>query len=456
MRGGGAYMAAMIRQAERECRQPECVTILLDGGDMFQGTAASNLVHGRSVLDLYNYLGYSASALGNHELDWGQDTLRALMRAARYPILAANVRDPNGRDVPWIPNDTIIQRGPFKVGIIGVIRVETAVTAFPENVKGLEFADAVPIIDSITPALRARGADFVIVVGHIGAHCDANDDNCTGEAVDITRRLKSKVDAVVSGHSHTRVSTEVNGIPMVQARLSGRAIAIIDLYTSGARPHREVRNVMTDSLKPDPDAVDIVTSARRMVDKIAPQVNRPVATIAKTLPDTGRQSPLGNLIADAMRIVGGGDVAVINNGGIRTSLHGGTATYGTLFDVLPFRNMLVRVRVRGSDLRAYFARALASGKPDMHVSGARLVYHVGDTPGLDTVTVLGRPLNDQAIYNVVINDFMAAGGDHLGFGSAAIATIPANTADLDAFVAYLSSLPQPVREPAEPRIIRRP
>jgi 2',3'-cyclic-nucleotide 2'-phosphodiesterase (5'-nucleotidase family) len=456
VRGGGAYMAAMIRQAERECRQPECVTILLDGGDMFQGTAASNLVHGRSVVDLYNYLGYSAAALGNHELDWGQDTLKALMRAAHYPILAANVRDPNGRDVPWIPDDTIIQRGPFKVGIIGVIRRETAVTAFPENVAGLDFVDAVPIIDSIAPALRARGADFVIVVGHIGAHCDANDQNCTGEAVDITRRLTSKVDAVVSGHSHTRVDTEVNGIPLVQARLSGRAIDIIDLYTSGARPHREVRNVMADSIAPDADALAIVDAARRTVDRIAPRVNRPVATITRTMPDTGNQSPLGNLIADAMRIAGGGDVSVINNGGIRTSLHAGTATYGTLFDVLPFNNKLVRVRVRGADLRAYFARALASGRPDMHVSGARIVYHGGAAPGLDTVSILGRPLDDQTVYTVVINDFMASGGDRLGFGTAAITTVPAGTADLDAFVAYLSSLPQPVHEPAESRIIRRP
>src|SRR3954466_10687824 len=176
MRGGGAYMAAAIRMAERECRQPECVSILVDGGDMFQGTAASNLVHGRSVLDLYNYLGYSAAAVGNHEFDWGQDTLKALMRAARYPIMAANVRDKQGRDVPWIPNDTIIQRGPFKVGIIGVVRVETAVTAFPENVAGLDFVDAAPIIDSIAPQLRARGADFVIVVGHIAATCTNDGD----------------------------------------------------------------------------------------------------------------------------------------------------------------------------------------------------------------------------------------------------------------------------------------
>jgi 5'-nucleotidase len=456
IRGGGAYMAAAIRQAERECRLPECATILLDGGDMFQGTAASNLVHGRSVIELYNYLGYSAAALGNHELDWGQDTLKALMRAAHYPILAANVRDPNGKDVPWIPNDTIVQRGPFKVGIIGVIRRETAVTAFPENVAGLDFVDAVPIIDSIAPALRARGANFVIVIGHIGARCTPprNPENCHGEAIDIAERVQAKIDAVVSGHSHTYVNTEVKGIPLVQARTAGRAIEVVDLYTSGAPATHEVREVYPDSIAADAAAAAIVDAARRKVDSIDPRINRPVAQIARAIPDTGFQAPLGYLIADGMRIVGGGEVAVMNNGGIRTGIHAGTATYGSLFDVIPFGNKLMRVRVRGSDLRAYFARALTS-RPDFHVSGARIVYHTAPTPGLDSVTIQGRPLDDQAIYTVIINDFMASGGDRLGFGSAAISTTPANIVDLDAFTAYLASLPQPVAEPIEPRIILR-
>jgi 5'-nucleotidase len=266
----------------------------------------------------------------------------------------------------------------------------------------------------------------------------------------------------VSGHSHTKVNTTVNGIPLVQARLSGRAVEIVDLFTSGAPAHREVREVYTDSIAADPDAASIVAAAKRRVDQIAPQMNRPVATIAKTMVNTqNTQRPLGNLIADAMRVVGGGDVAVINNGGIREVLHAGVATYGTLFEVLPFGNSLVRVRVRGSALRAYFDRALSqpglvAGMPDMHVSGARIVYHAGPSQVIDTITVLGRPLQDQEIYTVVINNFMASGGDHFDFGNAALTTAPASTGQLEALVAYLASLPQPVTEPAEPRLIRKP
>jgi 2',3'-cyclic-nucleotide 2'-phosphodiesterase (5'-nucleotidase family) len=456
MRGGAANFAAMIRQAERECQQPECVTILVDGGDEFQGTPASNFVFGRSVVQIFNYLGYSAAAVGNHEFDWGQDTLRARMHDARYPFLAANIRyKADGKDVPWIANDTIIQRGPFKVGIIGFSTVETPTATWGPNVDDLRFDDEVPIVDSIAPALRARGADFVIVVGHIGARCSA-DGACTGEAADIANRITAKVDAIISGHSHTYVNGEVKGIPLVQARSRGQAIDIVDLYTSGAPAHHEVRDVFADSIAPDTEVVSIVASARQYLDRVAPQINRPVATIATPIRNSGNQHALGNLIADAMRVVGGGDIGVMNNGGVRQSLPAGVATYGTLFEVQPFTNHLVRVRVTGQNLWSYFAAAMERGPPNFHVSGARLVYHGGTTPGLDSLTVQGRPIQPQAIYTVVLNDFSANGGDRLGFGSLAISTTPTNISDLDALIAYLSSLPQPVQSPAETRVIRRP
>ena len=117
--GGGAYVAAAIRAAAAECA-PRCEVLLLDGGDMFQGTPASNSAYGKPVVELFNELGYAAAALGNHEFDWGIDTLRARMRDARFNIMGANVRYADGRDVEWIPNDTIVVRGRARIGIIGL------------------------------------------------------------------------------------------------------------------------------------------------------------------------------------------------------------------------------------------------------------------------------------------------------------------------------------------------
>jgi 2',3'-cyclic-nucleotide 2'-phosphodiesterase (5'-nucleotidase family) len=453
LRGGAAYVAGAIRAAEAECRAPQCTTILLDGGDEFQGTPASNLAYGRPVIDVFNYLGLSAAALGNHEFDWTQDTLRALMRAAHYPIMGANVRYADGRDVPWIPDDTIVHRGPITVGIIGISTVETPSSTMPANVTDLRFVDPVPIIDSIAPALRARGAEVVIVIAHAGGTCTAA--GCQGEILSVVQRLTARVDVIVSGHSHTFINTVVKGTPVVQARSRGQAIDVVDLLV-GVAPtvlSHEVREVYTDSIAPDPDVRDMTRAA---LDRVAPIVARPVATIAETMRNDGRQNALGNLIADAMRVVGHGDIGLMNNGGIRQSLPAGPANYGSLFEIQPFANTLVRVRVTGSDLRAFFTRALARGTPNFHVSGARIVYHAGGMPGIDSITVGGRSLDDATVYTVVQSNFTASGGDNLGFGSAALSADAIGITDLDALIAYLRSIAQPVHAPAEVRLILRP
>src|SRR4051812_2127780 len=246
LRGGAAYVADAINRARREC-EPRCQTLLLDGGDLFQGTPASNLSFGRPVLEYYNRMGYAASALGNHEFDWGIDTLRARMRQAKFGIFGANVRYSDGRDAPWIRNDTIVTRGGARIGIIGVSTAATPTTTRAANVVGLRFDDPAPIVDSIGPVLRRRGAAFVIVIAHAGAFCGtAGAAACSGEIIDLATKLHTKVDAIVSGHTHSLVNTVINGIPVVQARSSGRALDILDLPlgASSRLPARhEVREI---------------------------------------------------------------------------------------------------------------------------------------------------------------------------------------------------------------------
>ena len=453
MRGGGAAVAGAIKAAEVDCRLPECATILLDAGDMFQGTPASNLAHGRPVIEVYNYLGYSAAALGNHEFDWTQDTLRLLMANASYPMMGANIRTADGRDVPWIPKALIVNRGPIAVGVIGISTIETPATTLPDNVADLQFIDPVPVIDSIAPELRARGAQVVIVIAHAGGNCSPI--ACQGEIIDVVNRLSAKVDAIVSGHSHTRINSLVHGIPIVQARSRGQAISVVDLLvgTPTRTVLHEVREIYTDSITPSPDVMDIV---RRAVTSVAPIVTRPVTTIAEPMRIEGRQFALGNLIADAMRVVGRGDIGLMNTGGIRQSLPAGQATYGTLFEIQPFANTLLQVRVRGADLRAFFQRALKNGSPNFHISGARIVYHTMPIPDLDSISIGGRPLKDSAIYTIVQSDFTATGGDKLGFGDAALSMEPVGVNDLDALIAYLKSVSQPVKAPTGQRLILRP
>jgi len=453
-RGGAAYVAAAIDRARNEC-VPSCETLLLDAGDLFQGTPASNLSYGRPVVEYYNRMGYAAAALGNHEFDWGTDSLRARMRQAKFGIFGANVRYTDGRDVKWIPNDTIVRRGTTRIGIIGVSTVSTPTTTRAANVVGLRFDDPAPIVDSIGTALRKRGANFVVVIAHAGASCGRDGaSECGGEIIDLARKITTRVDAIVSGHTHTLVNTEVNGIPIVQARSSGRAIDVLDipLGTNANLPVRhQVRELATDTLKPVL-AIDSIVS--RAVAQVAPLVDQHVATIPATLPRQGSQYPLGNLIADAQRWAAKGDVAIMNNGGIRTELRAGEATYGSLFELQPFGNTLYSLTMTGAQLRGLVEAMLAKSVND-HVSGMTIKFDPAKPAGSRIVSVTmadGTPLSDARTYNVIVNDFIATGGEGYNAGGRATASKPLNIVDLDALIDYLKSLPSPISAPTEIRI----
>ena len=454
-RGGAAYVAAAIDRARDECA-PRCETLLLDAGDMFQGTPASNLAYGRPVVEYYNRMGYAAAALGNHEFDWGTDSLRARMRQAKYGIFGANVRYADGRDVKWIRNDTIVRRGAARIGIIGVSTVSTPTTTRAANVVGLRFDDPAPIVDSIGTVLRKRGANFVVVIAHAGASCGRDGaTDCGGEIIDFARKLTTKVDAIVSGHTHTLVNTEVKGIPIVQARSSGRAIDVLDLpigSSAGLPIRHQVRELAADTIQPVA-AIDSIV--RRAVARVAPLVSRHVATIPATLPRQGSQYPLGNIIADAQRWAGKGDVAIMNNGGIRTELRAGDATYGSLFEVQPFGNTLYSLTMTGSQLRGLLEAMLARNSVDDHVSGLTIKYDPSRPKGSRIVSVAmagGTPLSDTKTYSVIVNDFLATGGEGYNAGGRATASTPLNIVDLDALIDYLKSLPSPITAPTELRI----
>jgi 2',3'-cyclic-nucleotide 2'-phosphodiesterase (5'-nucleotidase family) len=454
-RGGAAYVAAAIERARSEC-VPRCEILLLDAGDMFQGTPASNLSYGRPVVEYYNRMGYAASALGNHEFDWGTDTLRARMRQAKFDVLGANVRYTSGRDVEWIPNDTIVTRGRIRVGIIGISTVSTPTTTRSANVVGLRFDQPAPIVDSIATALRERGADFVVVVAHAGANCGRDGATaCGGEIIDFARKLTTKIDAIISGHSHTLINVDLAGKPIVQARSSGRAIDVLDLPLEryGNFPTRhEVREIAVDTLKPDAAVDAIVQSA---VARVAPIVNRHIATIPVTMARQGNQYPLGNLIADAQRWAAKGDVAIMNNGGIRTDLRAGEATYGSLFEIQPFANVLYSLTMTGVQLRGLLEAMLGKSSVDDHVSGMTVRFDPSKPKGSRLVSVTmadGSLLTDTKTYSVVVNDFLATGGEGYDAGKRASAMKSLNIVDLDALIDYLRSLPSPITAPTEVRI----
>ncbi|HEX6575491.1 MAG TPA: 5'-nucleotidase C-terminal domain-containing protein [Gemmatimonadaceae bacterium] len=458
LHGGAAYAAKAIQNAREECSG--CEVILLDGGDLFQGTLVSNLSYGRPIVAYYNKMGFTAGALGNHEFDWGVDTLRARLRGLRFPLMAANVRFKDGRDVPWIRDDTIVVRGKTKVGIIGIATPETATAARPTIVAPFSFLDPAPVIDDRARKLRARGANVIIVVAHEGGFCNASDNTseCTGDIFSkVLPRITEKVDLFVAAHTHGRVNTRVKDIPVIQARWAGQAIGIADipLGTSGGAsgPARtEVRSVNTAELEPFAPVDSIV---KRSLAEAAPLINRRITTLRTALNRQGNQYPLANLVADSHRWAAKADFAVMNNRGVRTGLAAGEITYGKLFEIEPFANTIVNVKMTGAEFRAYLEKLVGGESIGVHVSGLKLVYDPAKPAGSRIVSLTlddGRTLSDTATYTVAMNNFIAEGGSNLGPPTSAPQT-PTGIVDIDALVDYIKTLPSPLVAPPDARIV---
>jgi 2',3'-cyclic-nucleotide 2'-phosphodiesterase (5'-nucleotidase family) len=423
----------------------------LDGGDEFQGTPASNLAFGRPVVMLFNRLGRAAAALGNHEFDWGQDTLRARMRDADYPILGANVTDTSGADVPWIPDHTIVTTGGVRVGVIGIATVQTPTTTRPSNVSDLRFIDPIPVVDRNARLLRQQGAQLVVVVAHAGAFCNGQPPTCEGEIVNLARGVTEKIDAIVSGHTHSAVSAVINGIPIVQSRSHGTALGVLDVSLSGAAPVIALRDVLPDRIAPDPGIDSLV---KAVIGPLQELVNRPIATTAEPMADL----ILGNFMADAFRAAGGGDVGVMNRGGVRAPLDSGTVTYGELFEVAPFGNMLVRLTLTGAGLRAWLEKAVGQRSLVARLSGVVVTYDSTRPAGDRIVSVVmndGQPLANDRTYRFVYSDFLHANGDGLQATEGIERVEELGIVDIDALTEWVRK-DWPVRAPRDVRVIVRP
>jgi 2',3'-cyclic-nucleotide 2'-phosphodiesterase (5'-nucleotidase family) len=452
--GGVANIAGMMNRLAAEC---SCATIRLDGGDVMQGSAASNLTHGRAMVEVFNAMHVDAAAVGNHEFDWSIDTLAARIGEARFAWLSANIRERATRRRPaWVVPMTLVQAGNRRVAVVGYTTPGTVTSTNPDNVRRLGFQGATAL-DSAIVAARAQRPDFVIVVAHEGAFCN-NQSVCQGEIVDLANALTNKPDLIVSGHTHSLVNTVVNGIPIVQARSSGTALGIVDFVAqdSGRVVRIKVETVWADRERPDSAVAAVVA---RYNDRVRSLTERPVATLGQDFGRRGDQYPLGDMVADALRDAAGADIALVNNSGIRADLPAGPVNWGQLYEVLPFGNFVVKMPVTGAVLRQTLEHALASNDTRVSIAGMAVRVDRTQPPGQRVAAIAlvdGRTVQDDAVYQLATFDFLAAGGS----GYSMLHNRPfSNTGidELDAFIAWLRRQSQPIRaaEPFVPRISDR-
>ena len=383
--GGLAVIAAVVKQ-----QHPD---ILLDAGDMFAGTFVSDAFLGESVMAVMNRMGYRASILGNHEFDYGLNAMHDRVRQARFPVLSANVALP----FDDVGKTVVIRTKGIRLGIVGLTTEETRTTTHPKNVKNVQFLDVVLTLEKTLPQLR-KMSDFVIVLGHLSPE----------EELRIARAFP-EIKLIISGHSHTELQQPIHEKDALIVRTGsfGRFVGRVDLDFEGhTLGGISARLIEAKGVTPDPEALRLIDPYRARVERQTNAVLGEATSMFARLAEEG--GAILNLVADAYRAKTGTQFALANVGGIRTSLPAGPITYGKIFEILPFENTIVTMKISGAQLKRSLAVRLTA------ISGLRAVFDLRKPKGEQLVSATmedGSPIVDTATYTVTINDFMQAGGD---------------------------------------------
>lgn len=411
--------AAKVTQflADQKARNPEG-TILLAAGDMMQGSPDSNLLYGKSVIDVMNYLEFDAMTLGNHEFDWGMGVLEERIHQAAFPVLCANIIDgQTGKNPNFVKPYVVVERKGIKLAVIGVITQETAVTTNPKVIGNYTFTDPAAAVRNLVPELKQQGAQVIIVLSHLSSYMNKA-GIITGDGPKLARE-STGIDAIITGHSHQTVHGKVEEIPVVQAAYNGRAVGMIEMVIDsqhGTVQSREVTVLpVPNTTVPDPAMEKFLHHSLQEIEplkKTAVSYTHFELSHDRSAP---LQTVLGQFVTDGMRQTAESDIAFCNIGGLRTSIAAGVITMGNLYEVMPFDNTLFTLELTGREVMQVLQYGLENKQFGMmQYSGLTIVYDPQAPQGNRFVSVKllnGKPLAIDKTYKVVTNDFMATGGD---------------------------------------------
>ncbi|MFD8220388.1 bifunctional metallophosphatase/5'-nucleotidase [Streptomyces sp. NPDC059697] len=506
--GGVEYLATHLREA----RKGNKYSITAAAGDMVGASPLiSGLFHDEPTIDALNKLDLDVTSVGNHEFDEGAKELarlqnggchptdgcydkKAKFQGADFPYLAANVTDEK-TGKPILKPYWVWKKNGVKVGFIGVTLEGTPNIVSADGVKGLKFGDEVETINKYAKVLQRQGVKSIVALIHEGGapastaynyDCDSPGagDGISGPIVDIAKNVTPAVDALVTGHTHQAYACTIPD-PSGRPRMVTSASSFGRLYTDTTLTYdrwtgdiartavKSANHVVTRDVAKAADMTSLISKWKTLS---APIASRPIGYIAGEIGNTGNESPLGDMIADAQLAYAKSldpeaDLAVMNPGGIRAGLTyaasgsegDGVVTYGEAYTVQPFANTVNLVNLTGAQVITALQQQVSGANeaaPKILQISKGLSYTLDLTKSgaarvvADSVRLNGAAIDPAATYRVAMNSFLAGGGDgfaELGKG----ADVLVGGDDLAAFESYLtanSSATAPYPVPTADRI----
>ncbi|MEO1548895.1 MAG: 5'-nucleotidase C-terminal domain-containing protein [Pseudomonadota bacterium] len=423
--GGVARVATKIAELREQYAGQNF--LVLDAGDQYQGSLMYTTYKGDVEAEFMEKIGFDAMAVGNHEFDDGPEGLAKLADAVSFPIISGNIDVSQSNVLAGKVDDhVVLDVGGEKIGIISALAVDTAETSSPGS--SVIFQNEIDSLAADVAALEAEGVTKIIALNHVGI----SKDMAIAEAV-------PGIDLVVGGHSHTKFSnteegamaypTMVGDTPVVQAYAYSKYVGVITLTFDDAG---NVTDATGDTVLLDASVAEDPEIVARVAELAGPIEEMKVRVIGETsAPIEGDRTvcramecEMGNLVADAMldRVKDQGiQIAIQNGGGLRASIDAGEVTMGEVLTVLPFQNTLATFQIKGQGI----LDALENGVGQVEegagrfpqVAGLKYVWDASAEPGSRIVEVMVTegdgfvPLDPDATYGVVSNNYMRGGGD---------------------------------------------
>ncbi|MFD0909260.1 bifunctional metallophosphatase/5'-nucleotidase [Ruegeria arenilitoris] len=423
--GGSARLVTAVNDARARAEN----SILVDGGDQFQGSLFYTYYKGKVAAEFMNKLGYDAMTVGNHEFDDGPEVLAGFIDTVDFPVLMSNANIENEELLTdRIKKSTVIEVGGEKIGLIGLTPEDTDELASPG--PNVVFSDPVPAVQSEVDKLTGEGINKIIVLSHSGYGVDQR-----------VAQETTGVDVIVGGHSNTYLSntsdkaagpypTVVNGVQIVQAYAYGKFLGELNVtFDDDGNVVQAVGEplIMDNTVTEDQAALDRIAELAKPLDEIR---NKVVANAAAPIEGDRsicrvQECEMGNLVADAMlaRVADQGvQIAIANSGGLRASIDAGDVTMGEVLTVLPFQNTLSTFEISGQGI----IDALENGVSQVEevkgrfpqVAGLKFTWDPSVAPNEGRVTEVMVaegdgyvPIDPAKTYLVVTNNYVRNGGD---------------------------------------------
>ncbi len=462
--GSMEYTAAAIKQREKENEN----TLLVHSGDMIGGSPLiSALFQDEPTVEVMEAMGFDVGTLGNHEFDEGIAELHRMIKGGdhpkgnpgydgmNFPVVAANAYDTSTNKLITEPY-AVKEVGGQKIGFIGVVTQETPSMIVQKGNETLKITDEATAINKYTKELKDQGVKAIVVLAHNPSVQNGRAD--AFDAADIAEKVDDEVDVIFAAHNHAKVNQVVDNKLIVQAYSYGSAFSDVDVEidpTTGdiSKKQAEIVTVYQKDYTPDPAVSSIL---KKYEEKTAPikaeVVGESLTTLPKGYPTNGEVGDvaLGNLLADGMKYAMDSDFALMNGGGVRAQLDAGEVTFGDLFSIQPFGNVLNKVTLSGADLEKVLNNQIAASGLDFHVAGFHYTWDPATLKVVDLTLPDGTPLDPTKEYTVVVNNYMY-GNAKYGIGELS-KNMEVGPEDLEATIAYVKTLQQPFDYKVEGRI----